>query len=180
MISVPKDHILMQAAFQKHVDNAVSKTVNLSINATTEDVAEVYRLAYETGCKGVTVYSDGSRENQVLSTAKKESKEAPVAQVSTIVPKKRPSKLMGVTSSVKTGCGNLYVGVNQDEHGKPFEIFTNIGKAGGCAASQAEAIGRLISLALRADIDAKEITMQLWASHVISLHGELMAGAFMC
>ena len=174
----PKDHILMQAAFQEHVDNAVSKTVNLPINTTTEDVAEVYRLAYETGCKGVTVYRDGSRENQVLTTAKKESKEAPVAQVSTIVPKKRPSKLMGVTSSVKTGCGNLYVGVNQDEHGKPFEIFTNIGKAGGCAASQAEAIGRLISLALRSGIDAKEVTMQLMGISCHQPSWGVMAGCF--
>ncbi len=157
----PKDHVLMQAAFQSHVDNAVSKTVNLPMNATMEDVESVYLLAYKTGCKGVTVYRDGSRENQVLSTTKKESKETPGAQVSTIVPKKRPSKLMGVTSNVKTGCGNLYVGVNQDEHGNPFEVFTNMGKAGGCAASQAEAIGRLISLALRSGIDPKEVTMQL-------------------
>lgn len=155
----PIDHIRMQAAFQKYTDNAVSKTVNFSHSATTKDVEDVYMLAYKTGCKGVTVYRDGSREEQVLSTkkAQEEKKEASVK----IVPKKRPPVIKGSTRLLKTGCGNLYVTINEDENGRPFEVFTNIGKAGGCASSQAEAIGRLISLSLRSNIEPEEIVKQL-------------------
>ncbi|MFO0753311.1 MAG: vitamin B12-dependent ribonucleotide reductase [Thermodesulfovibrionales bacterium] len=162
----PIDHIRMQAAFQKYVDNAVSKTVNFSRTATTKEVEDVYMLAYRTGCKGVTVYRDGSREEQVLSTTKGEEKreekpktEAPVQ--GKVVPKKRPALIKGSTRLLKTGCGNLYVTVNEDETGKPFEVFTNIGKAGGCAASQAEAIGRLVSLALRSNVEPEEIWKQM-------------------
>lgn len=158
----PVDHIKMQAAFQKHTDNAVSKTVNFSNEATVKDVEDVFILAYTTGCKGVTVYRDGSRDEQVLSTKKIEGK--PQSQqnepVKTI-PKKRPSLTRGGTRLMKTGCGHLYVTINEDENGKPFEVFTNIGKAGGCASSQAEAIGRLISLALRSNIETEEIVKQL-------------------
>ena len=156
----PDDHVRMQAAFQKNVDNAVSKTVNLPKTATTEDVASTYIQAYKSGCKGVTIYRDGTRENQVLSTTKS-SETASTSRVRAILPKKRPSEIIGTTKLLKTGCGNLYVTINQDESGQPFEVFTNIGKAGGCASSQAEAIGRLISLSLRSNIDPKEITMQL-------------------
>ncbi|MBF0328124.1 MAG: vitamin B12-dependent ribonucleotide reductase [Nitrospirae bacterium] len=158
----PTDHVKMQAAFQKHVDNAVSKTVNFSHSATTKDVEEVYMLAHKTGCKGVTVYRDGSRDSQVLSTSKKE---APAQQEahhkSKLLPKKRPSVIKGVTRLMKTGCGNLYITINEDENGRPFEVFTNIGKAGGCASSQAEAIGRLISLAFRSGIEQDEIVKHL-------------------
>lgn len=155
----PIDHIRMQAAFQKYTDNAVSKTVNFPHSATIKDVEDVYMLAYKTGCKGVTVYRDGSREEQVLSTrkAQEEKKEASVK----IVPKKRPPVIKGSTRLLKTGCGNLYVTINEDESGRPFEVFTNIGKAGGCASSQAEAIGRLISLSLRSNIEPEEIVKQL-------------------
>lgn len=158
----PTDHIMMQAAFQKYVDNAVSKTVNFSRSATTRDVEDVYMLAYRTGCKGVTVYRDGSREEQVLSTSKGQEELKAAAPVQgKVVPKKRPAVINGSTHLLKTGCGNLYVTINEDETGRPFEVFTNIGKAGGCAASQAEAIGRLISLALRSNVEPEEIWKQM-------------------
>ena len=160
----PEEHIAMQAAFQKHVDNAVSKTVNFSHNATTKDVEEVYRLAYKTGCKGVTVYRDGSREEQVLTTGKstKDSSKVQEGQiVQKIVPRKRPEMIKGATRLMKTGCGHLYITVNEDEKGHLFELFTSMGKAGGCAASQSEAIGRLVSLAFRSNIEPEEIVNQL-------------------
>ena len=160
----PEEHIAMQAAFQKYVDNAVSKTVNFPHDATTKDVEEVYRLAYKTGCKGVTVYRDGSREEQVLTTGKstKDSSKVQEGQiVQKIVPRKRPEMIKGATRLMKTGCGHLYITVNEDEKGHLFELFTSMGKAGGCAASQSEAIGRLVSLAFRSNIEPEEIVNQL-------------------
>jgi ribonucleoside-diphosphate reductase alpha chain len=159
----PLDHIRMQAAFQKHVDNAVSKTVNFPHNACPKDVEDVYFLAYGLGCKGVTVYRDGSREEQVLSTGKTAQKEAVVAQapIQKISPRKRPDVIKGTTRLMKTGCGNLYVTINEDAKGNLFELFTQMGKAGGCASSQAEAIGRLVSLAFRSNIEPVEIEKQL-------------------
>lgn len=156
----PFDHIKTQAAFQKHVDNAVSKTVNFPHDAKPKDVEDVYLLAYKLGCKGVTVYRDGSREEQVLSTGKTNKKE-PAAEKQKIVPRERPEVLKGTVRLVKTGCGNVYVTITEDEEGHLFELFTSMGKAGGCASSQAEAIGRLISLALRSNIDPQEIVKQL-------------------
>ncbi|MFA4920265.1 MAG: vitamin B12-dependent ribonucleotide reductase [Thermodesulfovibrionales bacterium] len=156
----PAEHIRTQAAFQKYVDNAVSKTVNFPHKATPKDVEEVYRLAYKLNCKGVTVYRDGSREQQVLTTGKKaDKKEAAVEQK--IVPRKRPDVIKGATRFMKTGCGNVYVTINEDENGHLFELFTSMGKAGGCAASQSEAIGRLVSLAFRSNIAPEEVIMQL-------------------
>ncbi|HSW62675.1 MAG TPA: vitamin B12-dependent ribonucleotide reductase [Dissulfurispiraceae bacterium] len=160
----PVDHIRMQATFQKYTDNAVSKTVNFANSATTKDVEDVYMLAYKLACKGVTVYRDGSREDQVLSTKKSTAEHGSPAAAAVdekVVPKKRPSVINGSTRLMKTGCGHLYVTINEDENGMPFEIFTNIGKAGGCASSQAEAIGRLISLALRSGLEADELVKQL-------------------
>jgi ribonucleoside-diphosphate reductase alpha chain len=157
----PKEHITMQAAFQKFVDNAVSKTVNFSHEAIPKDVEEVYLLAYELGCKGVTVYRDGSREKQVLTKGKKDKKQHAAEYREKIVPKKRPELIKGSTRLTKTGCGNLYVTINEDEKGHPFELFTSMGKAGGCAASQSEAIGRLVSLAFRSNIEPDEIVKQL-------------------
>jgi ribonucleoside-diphosphate reductase alpha chain len=157
----PHDHIKMQAAFQKYVDNAVSKTVNFPNSATTEDVKEVYLLAYQYGCKGVTVYRDGSREEQVLTKGKKEGKAEVVVTGQKIVPRKRPDVTNGSTRLMKTGCGNLYVTINEDEEGHLFELFTSMGKAGGCAASQSEAIGRLVSLAFRSNIEPDEVMRQL-------------------
>jgi ribonucleoside-diphosphate reductase alpha chain len=156
----PKEHITMQATFQKFVDNAVSKTVNFSHAATPKDVEEVYLLAYELGCKGVTVYRDGSREKQVLTKGKKDKKQQAESRQK-IVPKKRPELIKGSTRLMKTGCGNLYVTINEDENRHPFELFTSMGKAGGCAASQSEAIGRLVSLAFRSNIEPDEIVRQL-------------------
>ncbi len=157
----PMEHIAMQAAFQKHVDNAVSKTVNFPYDASPRDVEDVYLFAYKLNCKGVTVYRDGSRDDQVLSTGKtkQEAEGEPVR--TKIVPRKRPETIKGETRLMKTGCGNIYVTVNEDENGHLFELFTHMGKAGGCAASQAEAIGRLVSLALRSNIEPDVIISQL-------------------
>jgi ribonucleoside-diphosphate reductase alpha chain len=151
----PEWHIRHQAAFQKYTDNAVSKTVNFPHNATPKDVERVYLLAYKWGCKGVTIYRDGSREEQVLSTGKTR----PVQ--SKIIPRQRPDFTRGATRLMKTGCGNLYITINEDEKGQLFEVFTHMGKAGGCAASQSEAIGRLVSLAFRSNIEPEEIIKQL-------------------
>jgi ribonucleoside-diphosphate reductase alpha chain len=155
----PMEHITTQAAFQKFVDNAVSKTVNFPHNATPKDVEEVYLLAYKLGCKGVTVYRDGSRDEQVLTKGTKA--EQPAESRQKIVPRKRPDMMKGATRFMKTGCGNLYVTINEDEEGHLFELFTSMGKAGGCAASQSEAIGRLVSLAFRSNIEPEEVINQL-------------------
>jgi ribonucleoside-diphosphate reductase alpha chain len=158
----PEAHIGMQAAFQKYTDNAVSKTVNFSNGATTDDVAKVYRLAYQLDCKGVTIYRDGSRSKQVLSTGKAEEKTSRVggAEERKVVKRERPKVLKGWTYQMQTGCGPLYVTVNQDDTGL-FELFTTMGKAGGCAASQSEAIGRMVSLAWRSGIQARQVIKQL-------------------
>ncbi|MBI3581589.1 MAG: vitamin B12-dependent ribonucleotide reductase [Nitrospinae bacterium] len=162
----PEWHIRMQAAFQKHTDNAVSKTVNFPNNATEQNVKDAYMLSYDMGCKGVTIYRDGSRDGQVLSTGKtdasKGAKEVkPAAEEHKLTPKARPSVVKGSTQRFTTGCGKIYVTVNEDEKGNPFEMFVQIGKAGGCAASQTESIGRLVSLALRSGIDASELKKNL-------------------
>jgi ribonucleoside-diphosphate reductase alpha chain len=156
----PEYHIKMQAAFQKYTDNAVSKTVNFSHSATEEDIVKVYELAFELGCKGATVYRDGSRQEQVLNIMSKKE-EAKEEKKEMLIKRKRPPVTVGATRRVKTGCGNMYVTINQDEKGELFEVFNQIGKAGGCADSQAEAIGRLTSLALRSGIHPKEIISEL-------------------
>jgi len=162
----PEDHIRMQAAFQKYTDNAVSKTVNFPHEATVDDVAKVYKLAYELGCKGVTIYRDRSRTKQVLykgvvSPDKDRFKEEEEFREGERKPKARHDVIHGSTRKVHTGCGNLYVTVNEDGEGNLFEIFNQIGKAGGCAASQSEAIGRLVSLAFRSGIEPEDIVRQL-------------------
>ncbi len=159
----PKDHVRMQAAFQKYVDNAVSKTINLRHDASVKDVEESYILAYKLGCRGVTVYRDGSRDQQVLSKGegKKPVEAKPAAQVERVAPRKRPSFVFGVTEEVKTGCGDIYVTINMDDSGEPFEVFTRIGKAGGCASSQSAALGRLTSLCLRSNLSVQDVIKQL-------------------
>jgi ribonucleoside-diphosphate reductase alpha chain len=150
----PEDHILMQASFQKYVDNAVSKTVNLRNSATEEDVKKIFLLAYKLKLKGVTVYRDKSRITQVLKVEEgRNMKEK-------LKPRPRPQLTRGITLKMKTGCGNLYVTINEDELGI-CEVFSTLGKAGGCAASQTEAISRLISLSLRSGIDINSIIKQL-------------------
>ncbi|MCM8789590.1 MAG: vitamin B12-dependent ribonucleotide reductase, partial [Candidatus Omnitrophica bacterium] len=160
----PEWHIRMQAAFQKYVHNATSKTINFPNEATIEDIRKSYLLAYELGCKGLTIYRDKSRQEQVLNVGKsKEQKKTAVLDEPKreIAPRPRPEVIVGTTTKVATGCGNLYVTINVDEEGKPFELFTQMGKAGGCAASQLEALGRLVSLAFRAGVEVKAIMEQL-------------------
>jgi ribonucleoside-diphosphate reductase alpha chain len=156
----PEWHVRMQAVFQKHTDNAVSKTVNLPHEATRENVAQIYRLAYRLGTKGITVYRDGSRSEQVLSIGTDKAAAPVQEKTAKIVPRERPDVMSGTTQKIKTGCGNLYVTINEDEQG-PFEVFTTMGKAGGCSGSQAESISRMISLGLRAGIDMDIIRSQL-------------------
>lgn len=165
----PEWHVKMQASFQKYTDNAVSKTVNLSHDATKDDVKAVFELAYRTCCKGVTIYRDGSRDMQVLSIGKagdkgsgktaESSKDKSAAEPFPVAPRPRPDITTGFTEKVRIGCGNLYITVNYDEKGI-CEVFTNTGRAGGCP-SQSEATSRLVSIALRSGLDAKSIVEQL-------------------
>ena len=152
-------HLKMQAAFQKFTDNAVSKTVNLPHEATKEDIWDIYWKAYEYGCKGVTVYRDGSKTSQVLCTGdgdkKQDDKKAGVSVV-----KDRPDVIYGFTQKIATGLGMLFLTVNE-VNGKPFEVFATIGKSGGSITAKAEAIGRLVSLALRSGVGVREIVEQL-------------------
>ncbi|MBN1643222.1 MAG: vitamin B12-dependent ribonucleotide reductase [Dehalococcoidales bacterium] len=158
----PEWHIEMQAAFQKYTDNAVSKTVNFAHEATMEDVIKVYMLAYERGLKGITIYRDRSREGQPMSTGQTEKTgEAVVVKGETkITPRKRAKRTVGVTERVNTGCGSLYVTINSDDAGL-CEVFGTLGKAGGCASAQLEAVCRLITAALRSGVDAAAIVKQL-------------------
>jgi ribonucleoside-diphosphate reductase alpha chain len=166
----PEWHVRMQAAFQTSgVDNAVSKTINFPPEATKEEISQAYILAYELGCKGLTVYRSGSRTYDVLS--KKGTNEVPTETIESSIdtttlrtrktPRYRPNVTRGVTERLRVGCGtNLFVTINEDEEGLA-EIFLSLGKSGGCVASHVEAIGRLVSLALRSRIEPMEITEQL-------------------
>ncbi|HXT16335.1 MAG TPA: vitamin B12-dependent ribonucleotide reductase [Gemmatimonadaceae bacterium] len=198
----PEWHIKMQAAFQEHCDSAISKTTNFSHAATMDDVREIYELAYDMHCKGVTVYRDGSRDNQVLSTGatekakeardgnsnpRREEDRALLADLRSEIAEKdaemerlkkalydaeaenlqrrakrsRPDKLRGTTIRKETPLGVMFVNITEDDKGQPFEVFITLGKAGGSAMADAEAMGRLISLALRSGIPIMEIRKQL-------------------
>jgi ribonucleoside-diphosphate reductase alpha chain len=156
----PEWHIQIQAAFQKYTDNAVSKTVNFPHDAVPEDIENAYKLAYETGCKGVTIYRYGSRDRQVLNIGREQAQQPEETEVKSgrpgIVPRVRPVRTRGCTERINTGCGKLYVTINEDEHGI-CEVFAQMGKTGGCASSQIEGAGRLISLALRSGVKVEAI-----------------------
>ncbi|MFQ5689606.1 MAG: vitamin B12-dependent ribonucleotide reductase [Gemmatimonadota bacterium] len=237
----PVQHIRMQAAFQQHCDSAISKTCNFPESATEEDVRQIFELAWELRCKGVTVYRDGSREAQVLSTGKtarkveaaaaagsedaaagdqagtvssyvgaggdgdlndelaralerlrevererdewvrqyqglqaenhalEEALESKDRQITALEGgrmkqpsvRQRPHLLRGHTRKIESPLGSMYVTINEDDQGRPFEVFVALGKAGGSAMADAEAVGRLISLALRSGISMRDIHRQL-------------------
>lgn len=196
------EHAGVQCALQSGVDSAISKTCNFPNSASKEDMDEVYRYIYDHGGKGVTVYRDGTRSKQVLTTRAKntefsddeEAAEAIVSQIRDVfgnveafldseevsdligselelafadspsdVGKKRPRPdvLYGVTQRIDTGYGKLYVNINEDEHGEPFELFANIGNSGGFTASFTEALAKTVSTSLRSGVDPEEIANEL-------------------
>ena len=156
----PAEHIKIQAAFQKFTDNAISKTINFNNEATVQDVRDAYWMSYETGCKGITIYRDGSREKQILETKKEGSyydklagKKSEIVDPALVgVPvemKPRPAVLAGKTYRVATPVGTGYISINEDNDGSITEVFINLGRAGSDIMADAEAMGRLISLAFR-------------------------------
>ncbi|MEC9140359.1 MAG: vitamin B12-dependent ribonucleotide reductase [Chloroflexota bacterium] len=162
----PDWHVRMQAAFQESTDAAISKTINFPHEATVQDVETTYLQSWESGCKGITVYRAGSREKEVLTAGTAEKTVSAVPSDASedkhiLVPRQRPSQVRGVTERVRTSHGNMYITINFDENGKPFEVFTNLGKAGSSDSAQLEGISRLISMALRAGVDNESIISQL-------------------
>ncbi len=162
----PEWHVRMQAAFQDWCDAAVSKTINLPREATVEDVKKAYLLAHDLHCKGITVYRDGSREDQVLNIGVAEAGKPKDVRVevpsepAALRPRARPDVITGRTQKILTGYGALYVTVNEDEKGL-FEVFAQIGRGGGYTASFTEGIARLVSLCLRSGVPVDEIIDQL-------------------
>jgi ribonucleoside-diphosphate reductase alpha chain len=160
----PYFRVRMQGVIQKYVDSSISSTVNLPETVTVDTVADIYLTAYKAGLKGITVYREGSREGilQTEEFAKKQETGKPAAKPHGLAkgPRHRPQRTFGITERMRTGEGNLYVTINEDENGL-CEVFTTIGKAGGNAAAQSEAISRLISLALRSGIESREVVKQL-------------------
>ena len=165
----PYFRVKMQGAIQKYIDSSISSTVNLSEDITVNTVADIYMTAYENGLKGITVYREGSREGILISNKKvQETSEQPTAETTEIKddsrvakhPRSRPNQTQGVTRRIRTGEGSLYITINEDEDGL-CEVFTTIGKAGGNAAAQSEAISRLISLALRSGVNPESVVRQL-------------------
>jgi ribonucleoside-diphosphate reductase alpha chain len=164
----PRDHVLMQAAFQESTDAGISKTVNFPNEATVEDVEDAYLLAWETACKGITVYRAGSRDKEVLTAGTSDSAQSvddsdanTIGIPQYITPSERPAMLNGITRRVRTGRGNLFVTVNMASDGRPFEVFATHGKAGGNDAAMAEAVSRMASLSLRSGIDPVDVSEQL-------------------
>ncbi|MCE7746884.1 MAG: TSCPD domain-containing protein [Candidatus Heimdallarchaeota archaeon] len=155
-IEVEEKHTYLVSGIVSH------NTINFSSTATKEDIANAYMLAYKQGCKGITVYRDGSRKYQVLSTKKPEKQDSKKLTIISekVEPRPRPEVTVGRTHKIRSGCGNLYVTVNSDETGV-CEVFVQVGKSGGCIASQSEAVGRLISLALRSGVKLESIADHL-------------------
>ncbi len=161
----PYFRVKMQGSIQKYIDSSISSTVNLANNITVETIADIYMTAYKSGLKGITVYREGSREGILITNdTKEEKKPEELSKASTEdvekTPRSRPNQTKGVTRRIRTGEGTLYITINEDENGL-CEVFTTIGKAGGNAAAQSEAISRLISLSLRSGLDPKAIVRQL-------------------
>ena len=163
----PQDHVRMQAAFQESVDAGISKTINFPNSATRDDVRTAYLLAWQLGCKGITVYRAGSREAEVLTSGAAgrggvdvEEGEPMGLAVRPRATMDRPRSVQGVTERVRTGHGNMYINITYHD-GKPFEVFSTLGKAGGCDSAQLEAISRLASLALRSGIAKEQIVEHL-------------------
>ncbi|MSQ40732.1 MAG: adenosylcobalamin-dependent ribonucleoside-diphosphate reductase [Dehalococcoidia bacterium] len=156
-------HTRMQATFQKHTDLAVSKTINMANDATVEDVDKTYQMASRLGCIGITVYRDGSKPTQVLEVQRGPGEAAAqkAAGKEVLAPRERPTVMTGVTERLRTGHGNMYITINFDEQSKPFEVFTTLGKAGGCDSAHLEAISRLVSLALRSGVKPDAVVEQL-------------------
>lgn len=164
----PEWHVKMQAAWQAYICSAISKTINLPASATVDDVAKAYMMAYNSGCKGITVYRDGSRPGQVLSTGDRDGRAGEDGErrenagaARAFGKRKRPEVLDGRTHGIDSPIGRMHVVVNRDDEGRPFEVFLIVGKAGGTTFSFAEALGRLISLCLRYGIEIKEVHKQL-------------------
>lgn len=155
----PVWHLRMQAAFQRHTDNAVSKTVNLPNAATREDIYAIYMQAWKEGCKGVTVYRDGCKSSQVLATGEGQKKMEHAHEPGSGV-RKRPDIVQGFTQKVQTGLGAMYLTVNEVDN-QPFEVFATIGKSGRSITAKAEAIGRLVSLALRSGVAVRDVVAQI-------------------
>ncbi len=153
----PVDHVHIQAAFQRHTDNAVSKTINFGNNVSVADIQHIFKLAYKSGCKGITVYRDGCRDSQPLKVDK-----TVVVNTAPLVPlaMKRPQQLMGVTRQIPTGCGMMLVTVNMDENDQVFEVLMRAGASGGCSA-YTDAVARLISIALRHGVPLDVLIDQL-------------------
>lgn len=166
----PEEHIGVQAAIQRWVDSSISKTCNVPNHYTREQVGKLYELMYDTGCKGGTVYRDGSRDVQVLdhkpasdsnALAKQGEAASALATSVGITPRKRPDVMRGSTYKVTTAYGKMYVTVNDDDQGQPYELFATLGKTGGFFAAKTEAMSRLASLALRSGIRPEEVIDQM-------------------
>jgi ribonucleoside-diphosphate reductase alpha chain len=161
-------HIRTQSAFQKYTENAVSKTINLKHDSTVDDVKKAYLMAWETNCKGITIFRDGSKSEQVLNLGVNDkNKIDSVTPVQSQIIQDRPIRVDGATYKIKTPLGSAFITVNQDPEGNPFEVFLTIGKAGSEVSAMAEALGRMISTTLRfgnhlpAKERAREIAEQL-------------------
>ncbi len=157
----PDWHVQMQAAWQENTTNSVSKTINLANDATVADIGKAFWDAWTTQCKAITVYRDGSKSMQVLETGASGGEEDAELDEIHRVPRQRPQTLSSITDRIRTGHGNLYVTITFDEYHRPFEVFTNLGKAGSSDAAYLEAVSRLASLALRSGVGVEQVIDQL-------------------